>query len=79
MSRAKRRPRRSEPGATNRAHTEAEIDDMANDGRLTAIAMRMAIAAGVDWPSLDGEEQDEWHEEAIQRLRTGTMRSDLRP
>lgn len=62
----------SEPGTTDRANTEDEIDAMADDGRLTGIAMRMAIAAGVDWTSLDGEEQDGWHEQAIQRLRDGS-------
>jgi hypothetical protein len=71
----KRRPRRSEPGTTHRVHTEAEIDAMADDGRLTRIAMRMAIKAGVDWSSIDGEQQDEWHEDAIQRLRAGTVGS----
>lgn len=49
--------------------TEREIDEMSNDGRLTAIAMRMAIDAGADWPSLNAEAQDAWHERAIERLR----------
>lgn len=66
---SERRPRTSEPGTTDRVHTEAEIDTLADDGRLTGIAMRLAIDAGVDWPSLNGEEQDEWHEVAIEKLR----------
>lgn len=46
-----------------------EIDEMDNDGRLTALAMTMAIDAGADWPSLDGDAQAAWHERAIERLR----------
>lgn len=49
----------------------AEIDDMANDGRLTQVAVRLAIDAGADWPSLDGDAQDAWHERAIEHLRGG--------
>lgn len=49
--------------------TEAQIDAMANDGRLTRLAMQLAIDAGADWPSLDGEAQDAWHERAIDHLR----------
>lgn len=48
---------------------EAEIDEMDTDGRLTALAMTMAIDAGVDWPSLDGDAQAAWHERAVERLR----------
>lgn len=42
---------------------------MADDGRLGALAKHLAIAAGADWPSLDGEAQDAWHEAAIAKLR----------
>jgi len=48
--------------------TEDEIDEMSNDGRLTALAQTMAIEAGADWPSLDGDAQDAWHERAIERV-----------
>lgn len=50
---------------------EAEIDAMADDGRLGAVAKRLAIAAGADWPSLDGDAQDAWHERAIEYIRAG--------
>lgn len=50
--------------------SEDEIDDMANDGRLTQVAMRLAIDGGVDWPSLDGDAQDAWCERAIEHLRS---------
>lgn len=53
--------------------SEEEIDDLANDGRLTRIAMRLAIDAGADWPSLDAEAQDAWHDTAIRRLRLGKI------
>ena len=53
------------------AITEARLDEMANEGRLTPIAMHLAIDAGADWPSLTGEEQDAWHEFAIRQLRDG--------
>lgn len=53
--------------------TETQLDAMSNDGRLSSIAMRLAIDAGNDWPSLNGEEQDEWHETAIRRLRAGEI------
>lgn len=49
--------------------TEREIDEMANDGSLSTMAMWMAIDAGIDWPSLDGEAQDAWHEAAIAKLK----------
>lgn len=49
--------------------SEQEIDEMADDGRLGALARELAIAAGNDWPSLNGEEQDAWHEAAIAKLR----------
>lgn len=48
---------------------EDEIDEMAGDGRLTAIAQHLAIEAGCDWPSLDGDAQDAWHERAIDHVR----------
>lgn len=48
---------------------EGQIDEMANDGRLTALAQMLAIDAGADWPSLTGDAQDAWHERAIERLR----------
>lgn len=48
---------------------EGRLDAMANDGRLTALAQAMAIEAGADWPSLDGDAQDTWHERAIERVR----------
>lgn len=54
---------------------EQYLDDLANDGRLGIVAKRIAIEAGNDWPSLNGDEQDEWHEEAIRRLRAGTEES----
>lgn len=53
--------------------TERQLDDLANDGRLSAIAKWLAIQAGQDWPSLDAEEQDEWHEHAIRQLRSGEI------
>jgi hypothetical protein len=49
---------------------EDEIDEMANDGRLTALARTMAVDAGADWPSLNGDAQDAWHERAIEHLRS---------
>lgn len=48
---------------------EDEIDAMSNDGRLGAVAKRLAIEAGADWPSLDGEAQDNWHQRAIDHVR----------
>ncbi len=48
---------------------EREIDDMANDGTLGAVAKHLAIDAGADWPSLDGDAQDAWHERAIEHER----------
>lgn len=53
--------------------TEDQIDAMSNDGRLSRIAMRLAIDAGNDWPSLNRDEQDDWHERAIERLRNGEI------
>lgn len=53
---------------------EGKLDAMANDGRLTAMAQAMAIEAGVDWPSLDGNAQDAWHERVIERVRFGDGR-----
>lgn len=55
--------------AARKRKYEDEIDEMSNDGRLTALAMSMAIDAGADWPSLNGEAQDQWHERAIEKLR----------
>jgi hypothetical protein len=43
---------------------------MADDGRLSALAKRLAIDAGVDWPSLGEDEQDAWHEAAIAQVRS---------
>lgn len=40
-------------------------------GSLGPSSDDLAIDARVDWPSLDGEEQDGWHERAIEWLRTG--------
>lgn len=53
--------------------TEAQLDAMSNDGRLSSIAMRAAIDAGNDWPSLNGDEQDEWHKHVIRLLRSGEI------
>ena len=53
--------------------TESQLDTLSNDGRLSRIAMRLAIDAGNDWPRLDGDEQDEWHEHAIILLRSGEI------
>ena len=50
---------------------EDEIDAMSNNGRLGAVAKRLANEAGADWPSLDGEAQDAWHERAIEHVRAG--------
>lgn len=50
---------------------EGEIDAMSDDGRLGALAKRLAIESGVDWPSLDKEAQDAWHERAIEHVRNG--------
>lgn len=61
--------RRPKPKLGRRLYSEAQIDAMANDGSLNQMAMGMAIDAGLDWPSLDGEAQDEWNERAIDRLR----------
>lgn len=57
-----------------RRDIETEIDEMANDGRLGAIAKHLAIEAGCDWPSLNGEERDAWHERAIAKLRDGSVK-----
>ena len=51
--------------------SEQEIDEMTDDGRLGALAKHLAIDAGADWPSLDGDAQDAWHEAAIRKLRGG--------
>ena len=56
--------------------TEPQLDAMANDGRLSSIAMRLAIDAGADWPSLGGDEQDAWHKIAIKHLRSGRISRD---
>lgn len=56
--------------------TEDELDEMASDGRLGALAKWLAIQAGADWPSLDGEAQDAWHERAIEQLRSGVPTHD---
>lgn len=53
--------------------TEDKLDALSNDGTLARIAMRLAIGAGIDWPSLNGDEQDEWHERAIELLRSGEV------
>ena len=53
----------------HRKISEKKLDEMANSGELTGIAMRMAIDEGADWPSLDGDARDAWHEAAIRRLR----------
>jgi len=53
--------------------TERQLDALSNDGRLSRIAMLLAIDAGNDWPSLDGDAQDEWCEHAIRLLRSGTI------
>lgn len=58
---------------TRAAITEAQLDAMANEGRISPIAMRLAIDAGADWPSLDGDAQDAWHERAIDLLRSGEI------
>jgi hypothetical protein len=58
-----------------RKYTESQLDAIANDGRLGILAKRIAIESGADWPSLDGEAQDEWHEEALRRLRAGRERA----
>lgn len=55
--------------------TEAKLDALANDGTLGRIAKRLAIEAGVDWPSLDGDAQDVWHEHAIEALRSGEIKA----
>jgi len=49
---------------------EDEIDEMANNGQLTVLAQTMAVEAGADWPGLDGNAQDAWHERAIEHLRS---------
>lgn len=54
--------------------SESDIDQLANDGRLGIITKRIAIEAGVDWTSLDPDEQDAWHERAIELLRIGALR-----
>lgn len=64
---------RHEPAVNDRARyhqtmTDKKIDAMADDGRLGALAKHLAIDAGEDWPSLDGEAQDAWHEAAIAKL-----------
>jgi hypothetical protein len=64
---------RSRPGAVL-AVTQAQLDAMANDGRLSRLAMQMAIDAGNDWPSLDGDEQDAWAERAIRQIRSGHIK-----
>jgi hypothetical protein len=56
--------------------TEAKLDALANDGTLGRIAMRLAIDAGADWPSLDGDAQDAWHERAIEMLRAGEINAN---
>lgn len=53
--------------------TESQLDAISNDGRLGRIAMRLAIDAGKDWPSLNGDEQDDWYELAIEKLRCGEI------
>lgn len=53
--------------------TERQLDSLANDGRLSAIAMWLAIQSGEDWPSLSGDERDKWHEYAIAKLRSGEV------
>ena len=58
---------------TRKPITERQLDAMSNDGRLSSIAMRLAIDAGNDWPGLNGDEQDEWHEHAIKLLRSGDL------
>jgi hypothetical protein len=63
-----RRPHR------DRGLSEDEIDAMADDGRLGVIAKRLAIEANHDWSSLDGDDQDAWHERAIDLLRSGKGR-----
>jgi hypothetical protein len=52
-----------------RRASEKQIDAMADDGRLGALAAEMAIDAGADWPSLDGDAQDAWYQAAIDYLR----------
>lgn len=56
--------------------SEDEIDEMANDNRLNALAMHLAIQAGNDWCSLSGEERDTWNERAIEHLRSEGLRCD---
>ena len=51
------------------AALEAKLDAMASDGRLSRLAMQLAIDAGADWPSLDGDAKDAWHERAIEQVR----------
>lgn len=58
---------------TRKPITERQLDAMSNDGRLASIAMRLAIDAGNDWPSLNGAEQDAWYEHAIKLLRSGDL------
>ena len=48
---------------------ETELDEMTDDGRLGALAKHLAIVAGADWPSLDGDAQDAWHERAVEQVR----------
>jgi hypothetical protein len=52
---------------------ERKLDAMADDGTLGAFAQHLAILAGADWPSLDGDAQDAWHEAAIERLRADQL------
>jgi hypothetical protein len=56
------------------AITERQLDALADDGRLSNLAMRLAIDAGNDWPSLSGEAQDAWCELAIKKLRSGALK-----
>jgi hypothetical protein len=53
--------------------TDAQLDVLANDGRLSRIAMRLAADAGESWPRLDSDAQDAWHERAIKLLRSGEI------
>lgn len=53
--------------------TEAQIDTMADDDRLSGVARRLAADAGIDWSILDGDQQDAWHERAIVGLREGKI------
>lgn len=69
---------RADLSTRRRCFSEREIDALANDGRLSEMAMSLAIDAGADWTSLDGDTKDRWGERAIALLRQHVPRKGTR-